>query len=174
MLGGATPSGFGAGKVDIGVNILLRGKGVFDYDVRGAKGRNRMFPFVMRRRRVDEYGEVVRAEEYMRAEEKAEEDLLDAANVKEERVMGKKRKWDENESRRGAHGARKFGRDAVDSGKKRRVTKTKKERPDGDDGYEPDDGEMDEVEEGEVEQDEAEDEEAILATPGSSPSQPYP
>ncbi|RPA94648.1 hypothetical protein L873DRAFT_1700758 [Choiromyces venosus 120613-1] len=162
MLGGATPSGYGAGKVDIGINILLRGKGVYDYDVRGAKGRNRMFPFVMRRRRVDEYGEIVRADEYMRAEEKAEEDLLDATGVKEERVMGKKRKWDENEAKKGGPGARK-GKEIGDVGKKRRTGKTK-DRPDGDDSYEPDDGEQ-ETEEGEVEEDEAEDEESMLTVP---------
>ena len=59
-----------------------------------------MFPFVARYRKVDEYGEVVRAGEHMRAEDQTEGDLPDAANVKEN-GMGKKRKWDENESRRG-------------------------------------------------------------------------
>lgn len=103
MMGGSTP----AGEVDIGVNILLRGKGIYDYDVRGAKGRNRMFPFVMRRRRVDEYGEVIRPEDYMRAEERADEDgaTADAAATATEptptdRELGKKRKWDDNVSAR--------------------------------------------------------------------------
>ena len=60
--------------------------------------------------------------------------------------MGKKRKWDGNGRRGGAHWTRKFGRDAANSGKKRHVSKSKRERPDGDGGYEPDDDEMDEVE----------------------------
>jgi len=163
MLGGTTPSGYGAGKVDIGINILLRGKGVYYYDVRGGKGRNRMIPFVMRRRRVDEYGEVVRADEYMRAEERAEEDLLDVTGVTEERVMGKKRKWDENDAKRGGPAARK-GKETGDVGKKRRTSKTK-DRPDGDESYELDDGEQEEAGEGEVEEDKAEDEESVLTVP---------
>ncbi|KAK6519142.1 hypothetical protein TWF281_003831 [Arthrobotrys megalospora] len=55
--------------VDEGVNVLVKGKGVHDWDVRGAKGRNRMFPFVVQRRKYDDYGEVVRAEDFVRAEE---------------------------------------------------------------------------------------------------------
>lgn len=142
--GGATPSG------DIGVNVLLRGNNTYDYDVRGAKGRNRMFPFVMRRRRIDEYGEVIRTEEYMRAEEKAEEDLQDEADAAEERVIGKKRKWDE-------------GRVAADPGKKRRVGRSKKGKTETDDGYEPDDGEEGDGEDAEDE--DGEDEEVALALP---------
>lgn len=161
MLGGAAPSGYGGGKVEIGVNILLRGNNVYDYDVRGAKGRNRMFPFVMRRRRVDEYGEVIRTEEYMRAEEKAEEDLIDEADATEERVIGKKRKWDEGE--KAGTAARRLSRGATDAGKKRRMVKGKKGKPENDDGYEPDDGEADEGEEGD--EDDGEDEEALLALP---------
>jgi len=163
MLGGTTPSGYGAGKVDIGINILLRGKGVYYYDVRGGKGRNRMIPFVMRRRRVDEYGGVVRADEYMRAEERAEEDLLGAIGVTEERVIGKKRKWDENDAKRGGPAARK-GKETGDVDKKQNKSKTK-DRPDWDESCEPEDGEQEEEEESEVEEGEAEDEESMLTVP---------
>ncbi|KAF3941882.1 hypothetical protein ABW19_dt0201532 [Dactylella cylindrospora] len=52
-----------------GINILLKNKGVHDFDVRNAKGRNRMFPFVPQRRKFDDYGEVVKAEDFVRAEE---------------------------------------------------------------------------------------------------------
>ncbi|KAJ6255990.1 hypothetical protein Dda_9284 [Drechslerella dactyloides] len=52
-----------------GINILLKNKGVHDYDVRNAKGRNRMFPFVVQRRKFDDYGEVVKPEDFVRAEE---------------------------------------------------------------------------------------------------------
>ncbi|KAL7274452.1 hypothetical protein RUND412_002645 [Rhizina undulata] len=165
MLGGATPSGYSGGKVDIGVSILLRGKGIYDYDVRGAKGRNRMFPFVVRRKRVDEYGEIVRPEEFMRAEEKAEEDLLEI-KAKEERIIGKKRKWDEGEINK--LGIRRGSKGEADSAKKRKGfqhMKQKKQKADGDDSYEPDDGE-DEPEEGEISEDsEDENEEEILTTP---------
>ena len=68
-----------------------------------------------------------------------------SGNVKEEGV-GRKRRWDENESRRGAHWTRNFGRDAASAGKRRHINKSKKECPDGDGGSEPDDDEMDEVE----------------------------
>jgi cleavage and polyadenylation specificity factor subunit 2 len=89
-------------KVDIGVNVLIKGAGIYDYDVRAAKGRNRMFPFLPKRRRVDEYGEFVRAEDYIRAEERGE-DVLDGDDPEKEkkapalveRVMGKKRKWED-------------------------------------------------------------------------------
>jgi cleavage and polyadenylation specificity factor subunit 2 len=98
MMGGAVPLGINEKTVDIGINILLRGEGVYDFDVRGAKGRNRMFPFQIRRRRVDEYGEVVRPDDYLRAEERQDEEELvdDAGEQQATRVMGKKRKWNED------------------------------------------------------------------------------
>lgn len=99
---------------DLGISVLLRGKGVYDFDVRSAKGRNRMLPFALKRRRGDEYGEVVKGEEYLRAEEREEqlipsvaEDKLVASQAQQaaekmrdrervvERVMGRKRKWEE-------------------------------------------------------------------------------
>ena len=121
-----------------------------------------MFPFVARYRKVDEHGEVVRAGEHMRAEDQAEGDLPDAANVKGN-GMGKERKWTRMRAGEGALWTRKFGRDATNSGKKRHVSKSKIERPDGDGGCEPESAEMDEAEEGEVDQDGDEDGEAILA-----------
>ncbi|KAF8449611.1 beta-lactamase-like protein [Terfezia claveryi] len=103
---------------DLGISVLLRGRGVYDFDVRGAKGRNRMLPFMVRRRRADEYGEVVKGEEYIRAEEREEKAAVDdkvggglgdrmivtsgwdGRDMRErervvERVMGRKRKWEE-------------------------------------------------------------------------------
>ncbi|KAK3637071.1 hypothetical protein LTR22_018454, partial [Elasticomyces elasticus] len=85
LLAGGAGTGAGAADAELGVNVLLRGrvvdgKGklvvqVHDYDVRGKKGREKVFPFVVGRRRGDEFGEVVRGEEYLRAEEK-----IDAAD----------------------------------------------------------------------------------------------
>ncbi|KAF8448490.1 beta-lactamase-like protein [Kalaharituber pfeilii] len=95
---------------DLGISVLLRGKGVFDFDVRNAKGRSRMLPFALKRRRGDEYGEVVKGEEFLRADEREEaaalpgtEDkatMLAAGKEREkerivERVMGRKRKWED-------------------------------------------------------------------------------
>ena len=58
---------------DMGVGILLRKKGVYDFDVRNKKGRNTVFPYVHSRKRADEFGEYIRPEDYLRAEEKEEE-----------------------------------------------------------------------------------------------------
>jgi cleavage and polyadenylation specificity factor subunit 2 len=83
---------------DLGINVLLRGKGVYDYDVRGKRGRERMFPVVVRRVRSDEFGELIRPEEYLRAEERDEVEGQDAAawgdaKTGSENSVGKKRKW---------------------------------------------------------------------------------
>lgn len=75
---------------DLGVNILLKKRGVYDFDVRGKKGRERMFPMPIRRRRWDDFGEVIRPEDFLRAEEKEEADGLDA-----EHPDSRKRKWDD-------------------------------------------------------------------------------
>lgn len=57
---------------DLGVNVLLRRKNVYDFDVRGKKGRDRMFPYVSSRKKSDEYGEFIQPEDYLRAEEREE------------------------------------------------------------------------------------------------------
>ncbi|KAI9787626.1 MAG: hypothetical protein M1839_000157 [Geoglossum umbratile] len=85
---------------DLGINVLLRGKGVYDYDVRGKRGRERMFPAVVRRVRNDEFGELIRPEEYLRAEERDEiegQDTATSGYVKAdfENAVGKKRKWND-------------------------------------------------------------------------------
>ncbi|KAH0543305.1 hypothetical protein FGG08_002368 [Glutinoglossum americanum] len=84
---------------DLGINVLLRGKGAYDYDVRGKRGRERMFPAVVRRVRGDEFGELIRPEEYLRAEERDEVEGQDAATgemkIGSENFVGKKRKWND-------------------------------------------------------------------------------
>lgn len=134
-------------KVDIGVNVLIRGEGIYDFDVRSAKGRNRMFPFQPKRRRVDEYGEFVRAEDYIRAEERGE-DVLDGDDPEKEkkapalaeRVMGKKRKWQDLAAGK-----------ALDVGKKKKAGKPLTGE-DKESGEEEEEGEVVE-EEGEEESD---------------------
>ncbi|KMU90341.1 hypothetical protein CIHG_08150, partial [Coccidioides immitis H538.4] len=82
---------------DLGVNILLRRRNVYDYDVRGKKGRERMFPYVVPRRRGDQYGDFIRAEEYLRAEER-EEAQMQVQRGPDGRIQpapGQKRRWGE-------------------------------------------------------------------------------
>ncbi|RMZ88305.1 hypothetical protein DV736_g4466, partial [Chaetothyriales sp. CBS 134916] len=77
---------------DLGVNILVRRKDAFDFDVRNKKGRNAVFPYTHSRRRADEFGDLIKPEEFLREEEKEEQDQVDAKWVKH---LGQKRKWAE-------------------------------------------------------------------------------
>ncbi|KAL8699820.1 MAG: hypothetical protein Q9201_005787 [Fulgogasparrea decipioides] len=82
-------------KETLGVNILLRQPGVYDYDVRGKKGREQIFPFVSKRRRADDFGDVIRPDEYLRAEERDEvdgHDMRDGVTGRDSK-LGQKRKW---------------------------------------------------------------------------------
>ena len=82
-------------KEVLGVNVLLRQPGVYDYDVRGKKGREQTFPFVSKRRRGDDFGDVIRPEDYLRAEERDEIDGQDMRddNSRKQTTFGQKRKW---------------------------------------------------------------------------------
>ncbi|KAL8844303.1 MAG: hypothetical protein Q9205_003942 [Flavoplaca limonia] len=85
----------GLSKETLGVNVLLRQPGVYDYDVRGKKGREQMFPFVSKRRRADDFGDLIRPDEYLRAEERDEvdgQDMRDDGSNKKGK-FGQKRKW---------------------------------------------------------------------------------
>ncbi|KAL4921869.1 beta-lactamase-like protein [Aspergillus aurantiobrunneus] len=82
---------------DLGINVLLRRKNVYDYDVRGKKGRERMFPYVAPRKKGDEYGEIIRPEEYLRAEEREEIDMQQR-RTESQLKLGQKRRWDETQS----------------------------------------------------------------------------
>lgn len=94
----------GLSDAELGVNVLLRRPDVHDYDVRGRKGREKLFPFVIRRRKDDEFGELIRPEEYLRAEEKDEiNEQNPISNMRAEDIpLGQKRKWGDGppESRR--------------------------------------------------------------------------
>ncbi|KAF2147039.1 uncharacterized protein K452DRAFT_354521 [Aplosporella prunicola CBS 121167] len=87
----------GLSDAELGINILLRRKNVHDYDTRGKKGREKMFPYVAKRKRADEFGELIRPEEYLRAEERDEVEGQDMrnGNAQKETGVGQKRKWDE-------------------------------------------------------------------------------
>ncbi|KAF9889181.1 hypothetical protein FE257_007670 [Aspergillus nanangensis] len=90
----ANRSKLGLSDEDLGINILLRRKNVFDWDVRGKKGRERMFPYVAPRKKGDEYGEFIRPEEYLRAEEREEADMQQRRSDSQTK-LGQKRRWDE-------------------------------------------------------------------------------
>ncbi|KAK3897619.1 beta-lactamase-like protein [Staphylotrichum tortipilum] len=94
---------------DLGITILFKKKGVYDFDVRGKKGRERMFPTVMRRKRNDEFGELIRPEEYLRAEEREDADGQDERQDgnRQEQGLGKKRKFDDVGAAKGATGPSK-------------------------------------------------------------------
>ncbi|KAK2734930.1 hypothetical protein FQN57_001427 [Myotisia sp. PD_48] len=86
----------GLSDADLGVNILLRRRGVHDFDVRGKRGRERMFPYVPPKRKGDQYGEFIRPEEYLRAEEREETQIQDqrGASSDIQPTLGQKRRWD--------------------------------------------------------------------------------
>lgn len=84
----------GLSDEDLGINVLLRRKNVYDYDVRGKKGRERMFPYVAPRKKGDEFGEFIRPEEYLRAEEREEVDMQQRRSDSQTK-LGQKRRWDE-------------------------------------------------------------------------------
>ncbi|KAL2151313.1 hypothetical protein VTH82DRAFT_6411 [Thermothelomyces myriococcoides] len=95
---------------DLGITILFKKKGVYDFDVRGKKGRERMFPIVVRRKRNDEFGELIRPEDYLRAEEREDAEAQDERQdgQREEQGLGKKRKFDDvGAAKGGASGAGK-------------------------------------------------------------------
>ncbi|RHZ48480.1 cleavage polyadenylation factor subunit CFT2 [Aspergillus thermomutatus] len=109
----------GLSDEDLGVNILLRRKNVYDYDVRGKKGRERMFPYVAPRKRGDEYGEFIRPEEYLRAEEREEADMQQRRSEAQTK-LGQKRRWDEvgPQGRRASHSGAKRQQVAGDAHKR--------------------------------------------------------
>ncbi|KAF7548874.1 hypothetical protein G7046_g8523 [Stylonectria norvegica] len=125
---------------DLGINILIKKKGAYDFDTRGRKGRERSFPMAIRRKRNDDFGEVIRPEDYLRAEEK-EEDGADGANMAaDDDKLGKKRKWDD--VAKNTNGTNKRPQ--------RNRAGSADEADDGDDGFVPD--ELDKVEDTESEE----------------------
>jgi len=103
------------GSEVLGINVLLRQKGVYDYDVRGKKGREQMFPTVNKRRRGDNFGDMIRPEDYLRAEERDEVDGQDMRNTdpRKQAGFGQKRKWQDS-------GLKADSRPQADSPNKRR------------------------------------------------------
>ncbi|KAK2589568.1 hypothetical protein QQS21_012753 [Conoideocrella luteorostrata] len=127
---------------DLGINVLIKRKGIYDFDSRGKKGRERCFPVAIRRKRNDDFGELIRPEDYLRAEEK-DEDNADSGNVAtEDEKLGKKRKWDD------------VAKSSTGPNKRGQASKGSGEDADGtglnENGFIPDD--LDEVEDAESEE----------------------
>lgn len=81
---------------ELGINVLLKSKTVHDYHVRNKRGREKVFPFTTYKARNDEYGDLIKPEDYLRAEERDDIDGADMLDgVKNETSLGQKRKWDE-------------------------------------------------------------------------------
>jgi cleavage and polyadenylation specificity factor subunit 2 len=80
---------------DLGPNILLKRKGVYDYDIRGKAGREGMFPYPVQRKRADDYGEFIRMEDFLKTEEQQQDgqDGEQAGKDDAEANLGRKRKW---------------------------------------------------------------------------------
>lgn len=81
----------------LGVKILLESNGVFDYEVQGKKGIDRLFPFKSERKRADEFGDLIRPKEFARAdeEENASGEVPRGDGTKKENAVGQKRQWDD-------------------------------------------------------------------------------
>lgn len=81
---------------DLGINVLVKKKGVHDFDVRDKKGRERIFPVPIRRKRNDEFGDIIRPEDFLKAEEREDDGQEQGAFKREDdEGLGKKRKWDD-------------------------------------------------------------------------------
>ena len=116
----------GATKEVLGVNCLLRQRGTYDYDVRGKKGREQMFPFLSKRRRADDFGDLINPDDYLRAEER---DDVDGQNVKDSELgkearLGQKRKWQDSGLQSGTGRRLSSG-----SNKRRQVVRDPRSRP---------------------------------------------
>ncbi|KAJ4347217.1 uncharacterized protein N0V89_011156 [Didymosphaeria variabile] len=86
----------GLSDEELGVKILVQRKNMHDWDVRAKRGEEKMFPIVTKQRRMDEFGEVIRPEEFARADEDdqvATEALRDGP--KKDNEIGQKRKWED-------------------------------------------------------------------------------
>lgn len=93
-----------AGKLD--VNALAYGQ-IYDYDLRSdPRGRTRMFPYHVKRKRFDDYGQIIKFEDFSKATEHAEEDVEGTASFFVDQNgssllgasrVGEKRKWEDDD-----------------------------------------------------------------------------
>lgn len=83
---------------ELGVNVLIRRKNIYDYEVQGKKGKERAFPFQAKKRRADDFGELVRPEDFAKAEEEDNiaGETLRGEDIKKENAVGQKRRWNDH------------------------------------------------------------------------------
>ncbi|KAF1848481.1 uncharacterized protein K460DRAFT_308827 [Cucurbitaria berberidis CBS 394.84] len=86
----------GMTDAELGVNVLIRRKNVYDYEVQGKKGKEKVFPFQFKKRRADDFGDLIRPEDFARAEEEdnVAGEALRGEGSKKENAVGQKRRWD--------------------------------------------------------------------------------
>lgn len=87
----------GLTDAELGVNILIRRKNVHDYEVQGKKGKEKLFPYQQKRRKADDFGDMIRPEEFARADEEdnVEGEALRTDATKKQNTVGQKRTWDD-------------------------------------------------------------------------------
>lgn len=87
----------GLTDAELGVNILIRRKNVYDYEVQGKKGKEKVFPYQQKRRKADDFGDLIRPEEFARADEEdnVRGEALRGDGTKKENTVGQKRRWDD-------------------------------------------------------------------------------
>jgi cleavage and polyadenylation specificity factor subunit 2 len=95
-MGQATRKKVVLSDADLGINVLTKKKGASDFDVRGKKGRERSFPLALRRKRDDQFGDLIRPEDYLRDEEK-EEETQAASRMHGDDDNQRKRRWDDDQ-----------------------------------------------------------------------------
>jgi len=87
----------GLTDAELGVKILVQRKNIYDFEVQGKKGKDKVFPFQRKKKRTDDFGELIRTEDFARAEE--EDDVAGEAlrgeGTKKENTVGQKRRWDD-------------------------------------------------------------------------------
>ncbi|KAF2174015.1 hypothetical protein M409DRAFT_62200 [Zasmidium cellare ATCC 36951] len=86
----------GLSDAELGINVLIRSKNVHDFDVRNKRGREKMFPFVPHRSKQDDFGDIIKPEDYLRAEERTDGDGADTRDGTKPQTaeVGQKRKWE--------------------------------------------------------------------------------
>ncbi|KAL1586103.1 hypothetical protein WHR41_04740 [Cladosporium halotolerans] len=143
----------GISNEDLGINVLIKGKGVYDYDVRNKRGREKVFPFMAPKHRSDEFGDLIKPEDYLRAEEKDDMDGADAKDdTAQDNALGQKRKWgdvapapkgrrDSKPQNKRSKVEKKHEPDDIDAAIARATGENVKENGDGDDDDESDSNE---------------------------------
>jgi cleavage and polyadenylation specificity factor subunit 2 len=86
----------GLTDAELGVNILVRRKNMYDWEVQGKRGKEKVFPYQQKRKKADDFGDLIRPDEYARAEEEdVAGDALRNEGAKRENAVGQKRRWDD-------------------------------------------------------------------------------